>query len=35
MFALPLVAQAQDDALAAATQPTNSIEVGVGNVSEK
>lgn len=34
MFALPVVAHAADDAAAAAT-PTNSVEFGVGHVSEK
>lgn len=37
MFALPMTAQAQaaDDSVTALTQPTSSIELGVGNVSAK
>lgn len=35
MFAMPPLAFAADDEVTALTQPTNSIEVGVGNVSQK
>lgn len=35
MFVLPMAAHAVDDSVAALTQPTNTIEIGVGNVSEK
>jgi len=35
MCVLPAMAQAADDKLAALTQPTNTIEVGVENVSQK
>jgi len=34
MFALPLLAQAADDGAAALKRPTNSVEIGVGNVSK-
>lgn len=35
MLAVPLVAFAADDDVATSTQPTNSVEIGVGNVSQK
>lgn len=35
MLAVPLVAHAADDDVATLTQPTNSVEIGVGNVSQK
>lgn len=35
MFALPLVAHAVDDEVTALTRPTNAIEIGAANVSQK
>ena len=35
MFALPAVASAADDEVTALTRPTNSVEIGVANVSQK